>query len=177
VIENFELSAKRVSQEEVEKRKLEQRLELSKKFEAAKTALIQGRYKESIQSLREVTKSPFNFEKVQLYLIWAELLDWETQKKPAHQIKFDFEQLVLRVPPEEKFDVLFIYLQGLQARICGDFVQAKKMLDKAMAMDANFLPARRDMNLIQVRAKEASKGLLESDLKTIVNSLFSRKKA
>jgi CheY-like chemotaxis protein len=177
VVENFEISVKRVSQEDIEKRKLEQRLEFNKKFEAAKTALIQGRYKESIQALREVAKSPFNFERVQLYLIWAELLDWETQKKTADQVRSEFEQMVFQVPPEDKFDVLFIYLQGLQARICGDYSLAKKMLEKAIAMDSNFFPARRDMTIVQVRLKEASKGLLETDLKTIVSSLFSRKKA
>ncbi|PWU14841.1 MAG: response regulator [Bdellovibrio sp.] len=160
--------------DELAKQEIENKIKSSNLFEQAKGHLNKASFGQALKILERVHKLDPKFDKVPIYLIWAKLGNAENAPNRGQVLK-EVEADMLSVAPEDKFDALFHYVTGLYQKAKGDTQQARKNFEKAAAMDGSFLPARREMAVLAASNKP-KQDIFNQDLKTLVGSLFQRKK-
>lgn len=161
--------------DELAKQEIEKKLKAGSVFDQGRQLLEKNQYSQALQFLERAEKLDSKFDKIKLYLIWCRLGMIESH--PNKQMAFKaIDSELMQVTPEDKFDALFSFVMGLYQKAKGDFLSAKKNFEKAMAMDTNLIVARRELALI-ANANKGQKDVFNQDLKTLVGSLFSRKKA
>lgn len=152
----------------------EARLKASTMYDEAQNHLQKGMLKEALALLQKVAQIDPSMERLPLYLAWAKLGLAEQSKNKAMILK-EVDMDLMKVTPEDKFDGLYHFVLGLYAKGKGDWNGAKKSIEKAIAMDPNFIVARRELGVISTKAK-AQKDQGAGDLKSLVGNLFGRKK-
>lgn len=157
--------------EKVTQDDIELKLRLSQDFENARNLLQKSSFKAAFDLLTKIQSADPNFEKVRLYLIWAKIGLLPSEKK--QQVIQELETEILQIPTEEKVDAIFSFVQGLIAKLKGDYPSAKKFFEKTIALESGLIVARRELNLLLTQSKK--KTGLDSDLKEIVGSFFKRK--
>ena len=85
----------------------------------------------------------------------------------------DVELELLQVPPDERYDALFPFVIGLFNKAKGDVVGARKSLEKSVAMDSSFIPARRELSMLSAQTKKQD--VFNMDLKEMVSGFFKKK--
>ena len=85
----------------------------------------------------------------------------------------DIELELLQVPPDERYEPVFLFVIGLFNKMKGDIMGAKKSFEKCMAMDPGFIPARREMSLLVQQNKKQD--VFNMDLKQVVSGFFKRR--
>lgn len=108
-----------------------------------------------------------------LFSAWIKLGLLDKNKDKNIQLK-DIEIELVQVPPDEKYDALYPFVQGLFMRAQGDFKGAKKSLEKSVAMDTTFLSARRELGFIN-SLESPKQDILNMDLKQVMSGLFKKK--
>lgn len=149
----------------------ERKLKANAYFEEAKKHLHTNSHKKALDAIQEA----FNIEpegyQVRLYLAWAKLVNIVEAKKVAQLKEIELE--LTQIPPDEKYDAVFPFVLGLFAKIKGDLNSAKRSFQKSLAIDATYLPAKREMNLIEASTKKQD--IMKMDLKDVVSGFFKRK--
>jgi len=164
--------------EEQAKMLVENKLKAASLYEDAKNALQRSQYREALSIIISVSKLDPSIERLHIYAAWARLgcLDnGPTRSEGIRAIDMD----MMRVAPEDKADALYCFVNGLYLKALGDTNSAKKAFEKALAMDSSMIFVRRELALLgsSIGAADAGKtDLLNADLKTLVGTLFSRKR-
>lgn len=106
-----------------------------------------------------------------LHQAWTLLGTLQVSKK-GQQLKL-VELELAQVSPDERFGVYFSYVTALFYKAKGDLKVSEKQLRKCLAVDPNFLLAKKELSLM--RAKSKKPDLLTMDFKDVVTSLFKKK--
>ncbi|MDW8190456.1 MAG: response regulator [Pseudobdellovibrionaceae bacterium] len=147
-------------------------------FEEGKELLNRGRFRDALSKFHKALSFDVPVEKLRLHYIWAKLLIDCTNAQKEALIRLVGEEM-LKIPPEDKHEALYYLVYGLFQKLKGNYDQAVKAFEKALALDPQFIHARRELILIQNKALESSgrgsQNILEADLKALVTQLFKKR--
>lgn len=150
----------------------EQKLKASQMMEEVRNLLMTNMHSKALEKLSEVVKLKVQVPYAQVFLAWAKLGQAEASKKPVNLKEIDYD--LMQVPAEEKYDVHYLFVLGLSQKAKGDFVQARRSYDKALALDGSFIPVRREISLLEVQSRNKP-DILNMDLKQVVSGFFKKK--
>lgn len=160
--------------DELMKQEVEKKLKASSLFDQARGNLERAQYAQALNLFEKIEKLDPKFDKIRLYIVWARLGNMEAY--PNKQAAFKvIDQDLLHVAPEDKFDAIYIFVMGLYLKAKGDMPQAKRNFERAVAIDNQFIAARRELTITNAATK-AKPDVFNQDLKTLVGSLFRSKK-
>jgi CheY-like chemotaxis protein len=160
--------------QEMEKAEVELKLAAAAQFEEGKNLLQKAQYSQAYTSLTKALAVDSQLNRSKIFLAWAKLGMIEIGALPRTKSK-EVEIDLVQVSPEDKFDALYVFVMGMYQRCVGDIPGARKSFEKALAMDAGMIVARRELNRI-VAAQSQNKDVLNRDLKDIVSGFFGKKK-
>lgn len=160
--------------DELAKQEIERKLKASSLFEQARNQLEKAQYGQALSLLERIEKLDPKFAKLHLFYVWARLghQDHATNREKLFKV---IDKHLLLVEPEDKFDAIYAFVTGLYQKVKGETNQAKKSFERAIGMDNTFIPARRELTLIQA-ANKPKQDVFNQDLKTLVGNLFRSKK-
>ena len=143
-------------------------------YEKGKALLSSGRISQALEAFEEVGK--FNLAKSDLtmYRVWAMLKMMET-KKGAADIKV-VEQQLEQIPPEDRHDAIYHFVKGLFQKQIGRADIARGLFERAIAVDPQFIDARRELNVLRLKNETQKVDIWKGDLKDVVGLLFKPKK-
>jgi DNA-binding response OmpR family regulator/predicted negative regulator of RcsB-dependent stress response len=151
---------------------LERRMKAGSLFEEAKTLLQKSDFRRAKALLVQVRELDPYADKVVLYLIWSELGQMDGGKARTDAMG-RVDTMMLEIPPEDKFDSIFHFVLGLVAKVKGNTAAARKSFEKALAMDPSFLPARRELSVLNSASGKTD--VLHGDLTSLIGSFFKKK--
>lgn len=159
-------------QQEATQSDAERRMQGTNLLEQAKQLLAGGQYKTGLEKVQQAMKLDSMLFQIRLYLAWGKITQLEERTK-SFQMK-DIEMDLTQVPPEERYDYLYPFVSGLIQKANSDFIGAKRSFEKSLALDSNFLPARRELSSV-VSLAVSKKDTLNMDLKDVVSGFFKKK--
>lgn len=154
-----------------QKNEAEGKLKANALMEEVKKALQFNQFPKALVNLAEVAKLNPQMDQIHLYSAWAKLGAVTPTQKMA--VLKDVELELLQVPPDERYDTLFPFVMGLYSKVKGDIATAKKNFEKSMALDATFMPSRREHSLLAAQNKKQD--VFTMDLKQVVSGFFKKK--
>ncbi len=160
---------------ELEQGRAELVLQAEALSEQAKVFLGKGDFKKAKSLLEDAQKMAAPNSEQRLLLIWAKL---KTQTKTGDiQFTETLKDTLNAIPPEDRHNSTYYFVKGLLLKYCDDIDNARKCFDHAVAIDPDFIDARREVNLLKL-AKQNNKptDLLRGDLKDVVGLLFKKRK-
>jgi len=141
----------------------------------AAQSLSRGRYTEALPILEEA-KNLYESERSLMHYWWAKF-KIEGQMTPEYAL--DIFKRLRDMSQGTRNTALWIFLNGLYKRYGGDAEGAKTEFMKVLALEENFMDARRE--LAQIKAGQPQKlskdDLLNADITTVVKNLFKKKGA
>lgn len=146
-------------------------------FEEARATLAKAQYQKAYKLLDEVYKTGERFDDFMLYLIWARcgLIEAQPSSNRTKLVK-ETEMLLYQIPAEERHTALANLVEGLVYKVKGQLLEARKLVEKAVALDKNMIEARRELLTINSLLKsQKPPDLLRGDLKDVVGALFKKK--
>lgn len=149
----------------------EAKLKATTLMEEVKKFLQLNQFSKASECLTEVASLNAQTPQLHIYSSWAKLAAIDPARKPA--ILKEVELELLQVPPDERYDALYPFVMGLFNKAKGDLVGAKKSLEKSVGMDANFIPARRELSMLA--AKNKKQDVFNMDLKDVVSGFFKKR--
>lgn len=149
----------------------EAKLRANSLMDEAKKSLQLNQYTRAQTQLAEVAKLNPQSQHLHIYNSWAKMGTVDPAKKQFF-IK-DIELELLQVPPDERYEPVFMFVIGLFNKMKGDLMGAKKSFEKCMAMDPGFIPARREMSMLYQQNKKQD--VFNMDLKQVVSGFFKRR--
>ncbi len=162
---------------ELEQGRAEKILEAEQMMEQARTCLTKGDIRRAKEMLdNAVTHVPMTTE-LRLLVMWAQLKTAGVEKD-ARTLNTLKDQLSA-IPPEDRHNATYFYIKGLVLKATSDFDGAKRAFDQALAIEANFVDAKRDLNVLQLQAGSAGNkpvDLLRGDLKDVLGALLGGRK-
>lgn len=151
----------------------ERKLAAVKLFEEARVSLLRSQFKDAVEKLTRVAEFDPKLTGLKILLAWSKLGGIENNPRKIDVIK-GVESELLQVEPEEKLDALYSFVSGLLAKAKGDLPLAKKYFEKALNVDQQLMPARRELAMLQAAAKNKP-DMFNADLKTLVGNLFKKR--
>lgn len=149
----------------------ESKLKANSLMEEAKKSLQFNQFAKAAEQLAEVSKLVPQMHQLHLYNSWAKLGAVDPTKKMIVLKEVELE--LLQVPPDERYDALFPFVVGLYNKHKGDVVGARKSFEKSTALDASFMPARRELSLLSAQNKKQD--VFNMDLKQVVSGFFKKR--
>ncbi len=162
---------------ELEQGRAEKILEAEQMMEQARSCLSKGDIRRAKEMLdNAVTHVPMTTE-LRLLVMWAQLKSAgnERDQRAISTLK---DQLSA-IPPEDRHNATYFYIKGLVLKATGEFDGAKRAFDQALAIEANFVDAKRDLNVLLLQAgKSIDKplDLMRGDLKDVLGALLGGRK-
>lgn len=160
--------------EEAIRSELEIKMKMSRQLEEGRQLLAKSAFSQAFQILKSVAEHDPNVEKMKMYLIWAKLGMADTNPGKKLALLKEVEADLVEVPPEDRFDAIYSFILGLNYKVKGDFLPAKKSFEKALNLDGTMMSARRELNVISQLANK-SHDVLSKDLKDIVAGFFKKR--
>jgi tetratricopeptide (TPR) repeat protein len=156
---------------EAEKGDAEKQAKLGSLLEEAKFAMSSSNFKAAATQLAQIRAKDPNLPGLRVVWCWSLLanLNSSTPGSAKSATLKSVEIELLQVSPEEKLEALYSFVQGLVAKFKGDPTSAKKLFEKSLSLDSKFIPAKRELNFLNVRPAG------DKDLKDVFGSLFKRK--
>ncbi|WP_413584579.1 response regulator [Bdellovibrio sp. HCB274] len=161
--------------QEAQRSEAENKLKANSLMDDIKKALQYTQYSKAITMVAEVTK--LNPSQAQLYLYgsWAKLgvaekADGVRRAAICKEVEMD----MMQIPPDERYDALYPFVSGLFQKVRGDVGGARKQFEKAIAMDASFMSARRELASLGA-SKQQKQDVFNMDLKQMVSGFFKKK--
>ncbi len=82
-----------------------------------------------------------------------------------------------QIPPEDRHNSTYYFVKGLLLKYTDTLDHARKSFEHAVAIDPDFIDARRELNLLKLQNKQSKPtDILRGDLKDVVGKLFGKKK-
>jgi CheY-like chemotaxis protein/tetratricopeptide (TPR) repeat protein len=150
----------------------ELKLRASQTVEEVKSLLMKNLFQRAFDKMSEAMKHQTHIPYGNTYLAWSKLGLAETTRKPVNLKEVEYD--LLQVPAEEKYEIHYLYVQGLFQKAKGDFIQARRSFEKAIAIDGSFIPARREISMLDAQKKEKT-DILNMDLKQVVSGFFKKR--
>ncbi len=157
--------------QEAKKTEAEAKLRASALFEEVKKHLMMNQFSPAGEKMAEIAKLFPEMPQYHLYSSWQKLGSLDPAKK-VFIIK-EVELELVQVPPDERYDAIFPFVIGLFSKAKGDMVTARKSFEKSLALDASFMPARRELSVLSLSSKKQD--VFNMDLKDMVSGFFKRK--
>jgi CheY-like chemotaxis protein len=161
-------------EQKLQAKKATDQIKAQELVQEAKKLLSLNQYQKAVDQLTSIPQS-LGLENRNLYLAWAKLGLLETSKSKIKDMQ-EVDVILLQTSAEEKVSAIGNFVKGLIAKLRGDFPIAKKHFEAAMALDRNFIEARRELNSLNNQSSNAGSGkppdLLRGDLKDVVSYLF-----
>ncbi|WP_413574931.1 response regulator [Bdellovibrio sp. HCB290] len=161
--------------QEAQRSEAENKLKANSLMDDIKKALQYTQYSKAITMVAEVTK--LNPSQAQLYLYgsWAKLgvaekADGVRRAAICKEVEMD----MMQIPPDERYDALYPFVSGLFQKVRGDVIGARKQFEKAIAMDASFMSARRELASLGA-SRQQKQDVFNMDLKQMVSGFFKKK--
>lgn len=173
-IESLNTEDKKKMEKDAEKNEAASKLKANLLVEEAKKDLLMNQFQVALVKLKEAGKLSPNIFQFNIYLAWARL-GIALPKKNKASLK-EIEMDLMQISPDERYDALYPYVMGLYYHAKNDLLNAKKSFDKALAMDATFLSARRELSVVEMLIKKNKKNdnIFTMDLKDVVTVLFKK---
>lgn len=149
----------------------EAKLKANNLMDDVKKTLQLNQFSRALTQLAEIAKLNPQIQHLHIYNSWAKMGGVDPAKKQFF-VK-DIELELLQVPPDERYEPVFLFVIGLFNKMKGDIMGAKKSFEKCMAMDPGFIPARREMSLLVQQNKKQD--VFNMDLKQVVSGFFKRR--
>lgn len=140
-------------------------------MEEVKKELVMNQFATAADKLAEISKLNPQMPQLHIYSSWQKLGSMDPARKQF--ILKDVELELVQVPPDERYDVLFPFVIGLFSKAKGDMTTARKSLEKCVALDASFMPARRELSLLSAANKKQD--VFNMDLKDLVSGFFKKR--
>jgi CheY-like chemotaxis protein len=150
----------------------EAKLQASGLVENAKKALYLNQYAKAMEHLSLAASLGVQVQHLNICLTWAKLGLADATKKQVSIREIELE--LSQVPPEERYDTLFSFVMGIFSKAKGDFVLARKSFEKSIALDSTFIPARRELSLLDSN-KPQKQDVFNMDLKQVVSGFFKKR--
>jgi hypothetical protein len=150
----------------------EAKLQASGLVENAKKALYLNQYAKAMEHLSLAASLGVQVQHLNICLTWAKLGLADATKKQVSIREIELE--LSQVPPEERYDTLFSFVIGIFSKAKGDFVLARKSFEKSIALDSTFIPARRELSLLDSN-KPQKQDVFNMDLKQVVSGFFKKR--
>ncbi len=169
----FAKSGKREKmRDEIARSELESKMKAAQQFDEAKVLLQKNAYTGAMDLLLKVQAVDPNIEKLRSYLVWAKvgMINNNNRSRTIHEVETE----LLQVPPEERFDAIYVFVQGLICKANNDMLGAKRFFQKAIALESTMISARRELNIIN-SASNQKKDVFNRDIKDVFGSIFKRK--
>jgi tetratricopeptide (TPR) repeat protein len=165
---------KQYEQKKLEKKATDQ-IRAETVIQETKKLLSMNQYQKAIELLQTLPQH-LVLENRNLYLAWAKIGFMDSSKTKVKDMQ-EVETILMQTTAEEKVSAIGNFVKGLIAKQRGEFAIAKKYFETAMALDRNFIEARRELSGIVKSASEAKPpDLLKGDLKDVVSYLFKGQK-
>lgn len=145
----------------------ENRIRVAQKMDEAKQALGLNQFTKAHDALLEVQKIAPQTDQLRMLLAWAKIGILDPAKKAQGLKEIEFE--LVQVPAEERYDAHYSMILGLFHKAKGDLKGARKNLEKAIAMNASLIVARRELGALSNAAKQ------DGDIFGRVAGLFRKK--
>lgn len=149
----------------------EAKLRANNLMDEVKKTLQLNQFARAQTQLAEIAKLNPQIQHLHIYNSWAKMGGVDPNKKQFF-VK-DIELELLQVPPDERYEPVFMFVIGLFNKMKGDMMGAKKSFEKCMAMDPGFIPARREMSMLYQQNKKQD--VFNMDLKQVVSGFFKRR--
>jgi len=157
-----------------QKEKINASMEAMRLFEEGKALIAKGKFIEARKILQESIEMYPKLPKQKLYLLWSQIQSCGPNVTKEN-IK-DFDASLLKIDPEDKHEALYHFIQGLVFKVKSQRDLALRAFEKALALDAHFIEARRELMILKSKGDVKKSGVLDADIKTLVGQLFSRKR-
>ena len=158
----------------LEKGNSENILEADVMAETAKLFLTQGEIAKALVIFGQAAAlAPASID-LRLHLMWARMKTAGKEKDPQ-TIEWIQAQLA-SIPPEDRHSAIFLFVKGLYLKATDETASARKCFENASTVDAGFLPARRELNLLKLQSETKNADLLHGDLREVVGQLFKKRK-
>lgn len=157
--------------QENQRTEAEAKLKANSLMEEAKKALHLNQYSRAQTLLADVAKLNPQNQHLHICNSWAKMGAMDPAKKQFYMKDIELE--IMQVPPDERYEAIFLFVIGLFNKLKGDIPAAKKSFEKCMAMDSGFIPARREMSMLSVQNKKQD--VFNMDLKQVVSGFFKRR--
>lgn len=141
------------------------------RLDQAQKLLQSGRYKEAKALLEPFKGSYGHLPRFILTYLWSELGAVGPGQGQAEPLKV-WESWLQKIPPDQRYDAQFQFVQGLWFKASGKLKEAAKAFQKALSFDRSFMPAHKE--LMALKTSSESQGLEQA--KKLLGALFSRKK-
>lgn len=161
--------------QELEEGHAKELLKVESMIEKGKHLLKTGKFQQSLEQFNNAYAiQKDNFE-LNAYRIWARLKIIDPQNQRDEFQSLDRE--ILELAQYDRRNELFHFVKGLYQFQVGKLDLAKNHLENAVALNPNFLEARRELNVIKLKQSGSSKpvDILRGDLKDVVGMLFKKK--
>jgi CheY-like chemotaxis protein len=174
-IDSLNTEDKKQMEKAAEKNEAASKLKANQLVEEARKDLLLNQFQAALIKLKEAGKLNSNIFQFNIYLAWARL-GIAMPKKNKELLK-EIEMDLMQVSPDERYDSLYPYVMGLYYKSKNDLLNSKKSFDKALAMDATFISARRELSVVEMLIKNNKKNdnIFTMDLKDVVTVLFKKK--
>ncbi len=143
-------------------------------FERGKQLLKSGQAKQALDCFNLALEKKFVRPALNLHRIWSLIRLYEGGDKTVKVRELDIA--LDEIPPEDRHDSLYFFVKGLFLKSVGTLDQAKSYFDRAIAVDPDFIEARREINVMRLKSETTSHGvsnILKADIGTL---LFGKKK-
>lgn len=153
--------------------KVTKRSEAQAKLEEAKKFLSMGQYSTASVLVNKAIEIYPSVDFAHLYRVWCLLGLLSRSKNTAKELQ-DIDQLLLKIPSEEKNTAVGSLVLGLVAKNRGDIVSARSYFERALNADKGLIDARRELNKLPQTEGKKPVDLLHGDLSQVIGSLFKK---
>ncbi len=133
-------------------------------------SIQRGRFPQAVDAL-EKAKQLYTSHRNTILLSWTKL---KMGSVPPTKLK-EIAEALDEIPLEDRRNVEYVYVLGILKRKQGDLEGAIAQFEKVLAMNPQFLDARREIGEIKGDSNKKSFDLLNGDISAIVGNLFRKK--
>ncbi len=155
------------------KEKTEMRLSGIQKLDEVKAQLQLNQYQKAAVIFNKI-KYVEDLPGGRSYRIWIQLGTLEPKSRIAQLKEVELE--LMQIPPDERYDALYLFVVGLYQKAKGDTISARKSFEKSLAINPSFIIAKRELAVIDTVVRKPNQDIFNMDLKDVIGRFFKKNK-
>ena len=161
---------------ELEQGRAEKIIEAEQMMEQARLCLTKGDIRRAKDMLEDAILNVPMTTDLRLLLMWAQIKSSGADKD--QELVNKLKDQLSAIPPEDRHNAVYFFVKGLVLKASGDFDGARRSLEQSIGIEANFVDAKRELNVLSLQAGRMDKpvDLLKGDLKDVLGALLGGKK-